>query len=216
LTIVADAVLNDYSAYRSGDRFYVVIPEANVSSSVANGLRGQGFDDLRVQKRGNDVLLSFRLLQGALARVSQKSNRLDIEITVPALQTAQSATKEKDKQTSKPAPAGTVSSPPKQPVEPPINQKKESDAGGKNPPQTSAAGDDKVHLVDGSVLLGRVDKFSNGVFNLRVNSASGGVNKPLEASEVEKIEIDSTNHQLNYLRLIDGSIVHGVVTGYQN
>ena len=29
ITIRADAPLNDYSAYRSGDRYYVVIPDAN-------------------------------------------------------------------------------------------------------------------------------------------------------------------------------------------
>ncbi|MBV9210851.1 MAG: HEAT repeat domain-containing protein, partial [Acidobacteria bacterium] len=84
ITITSDSPLNDYSAYRSGDRFYVLIPAAD-ASRVANGLRGRGFADVRAQKRGNDVLLSFRLLQGATARVSQKFNRLEILITVPAL-----------------------------------------------------------------------------------------------------------------------------------
>jgi HEAT repeat protein len=84
ITIISDSALNDYSAYRGGDRFYVLIPEAD-ASRVASGLRGRGFADVRAQKRGNDVLLSFKLLQGATARVSQKFNRLEIIITVPAL-----------------------------------------------------------------------------------------------------------------------------------
>ncbi|MBV9959364.1 MAG: HEAT repeat domain-containing protein [Acidobacteria bacterium] len=87
ITIVSDSPLNDYSAYRSGDRFYVLIPEAD-ASRVAGGLRGRGFSDVRAQKRGNDVLLSFKLLAGAAARVSQKFNRLEIIISVPALASA--------------------------------------------------------------------------------------------------------------------------------
>lgn len=84
IAIISDSALNDYSAYRGGDRFYVLIPAAD-ASRVANGLRGRGFADVRAQKRGNDVLLSFKLLQGATAHVSQKFNRLEIIITVPAL-----------------------------------------------------------------------------------------------------------------------------------
>ena len=84
ITIFSDLPLNDYSAYRGGDRFYVLVPGADASRLVA-GLRGRGFTDVRTQKRGNDVLLSFRLLAGATARVSQKFNRLEILISVPAL-----------------------------------------------------------------------------------------------------------------------------------
>lgn len=84
ITIFSDLPLNDYSAYRGGDRFYVLIPGAD-ASRIVSGLRGRGFSDVRTQKRGNDVLVSFRLLAGATARVSQKFNRLEILITVPAL-----------------------------------------------------------------------------------------------------------------------------------
>jgi HEAT repeat protein len=89
ITIFSDLPLNDYSAYRGGDRFYVLIPSADASRIVA-GMRGRGFADVRAQKRGNDALISFRLLAGATARVSQKFNRLEILITVPALVTANS------------------------------------------------------------------------------------------------------------------------------
>jgi HEAT repeat protein len=90
IVITSDGALNDYSAYRSGDRFYVVIPAAEASRFLS-GLRGRGFEDLRQQKRGNDIVVSFRLLAGAVARVSQKFNRLEILVTVPALVAANNA-----------------------------------------------------------------------------------------------------------------------------
>src|SRR5688572_24499643 len=55
ITITSDAPLNDYSAYRSGDRYYVVIPEAN-APRAQGGLRGRGFEDVQVQKRGDDAV----------------------------------------------------------------------------------------------------------------------------------------------------------------
>jgi hypothetical protein len=82
ITITSDAPLNDYSAYRSGDRYYVIIPEAN-APNAQSGLRGRGFEDVKVQKRGNDAILSFKLQPGTNARVSQRFNRLDVELTAP-------------------------------------------------------------------------------------------------------------------------------------
>ncbi len=87
ITITSDAPLNDYSAYRSGDRYYVVIPEAN-APRAQGGLRGRGFEDVQVQKRGNDAILSFKLQPGTNARVSQRFNRLDVELTAPGGTTA--------------------------------------------------------------------------------------------------------------------------------
>jgi hypothetical protein len=87
ITITSDAPLNDYSAYRSGDRYYVVIPEAN-APRAAGGMRGRGFEDVQVQKRGNDAILSFKLQPGTNARVSQRFNRLDVELTAPGGKTA--------------------------------------------------------------------------------------------------------------------------------
>lgn len=86
ITVTSDGALSDFSAYRSGDRFYVLIPAA-APPRLPSNLRGRGFDDVRVQKRNNDVLLSFRLLAGATAHVNQKFNRLEVIITVPALLT---------------------------------------------------------------------------------------------------------------------------------
>ncbi len=99
ITIISDSALNDYSAYRSGDRFYILIPGVD-GSSVASGLRGRGFADLRVQKRGKDVLLSFRLISASTARASQKFNRLEIIITVPALVAANAQASRQQKKKS--------------------------------------------------------------------------------------------------------------------
>src|ERR671916_53664 len=82
LTITSDVPLNDYSAYRSGDRYYVEIPDAN-APRASSGLRGRGFEDVQVQRRGDNAVISFKLQPGATARVSQKFNRLDVELSAP-------------------------------------------------------------------------------------------------------------------------------------
>ncbi|MDT4955963.1 MAG: hypothetical protein QOJ02_4101 [Acidobacteriota bacterium] len=87
ITIRADAPLNDYSAYRSGDRYYVVIPEAS-APAAQGGMKGRGFEDVQVQKRGGDTVLSFKLQPGTNARVSQKFDKLDVELTTPGKQGA--------------------------------------------------------------------------------------------------------------------------------
>lgn len=82
VTIKSDNPLNDYSAYRSGDRFYVVLPRA-AAGSVAKGGSGKGYTDMQVQQRGNDVVLSYRVQPGAKPRVEQKFNRLDVVFDAP-------------------------------------------------------------------------------------------------------------------------------------
>ncbi|HEU4597901.1 MAG TPA: HEAT repeat domain-containing protein, partial [Pyrinomonadaceae bacterium] len=87
VTIKSDNPLNDYSAYRSGDRFYVVVPGAN-AGSVAKGASGRGFSDMQVQQRGKDVVLSYRVQPGAKPKVEQKFNRLDVVFETPEGATA--------------------------------------------------------------------------------------------------------------------------------
>lgn len=82
VTITSDGVLNQYSAYRSGDRFYVVIPKAD-SPGMQSSMRGRGYEDVKVQRKGDDTVLSFRLQPGAKARVEQKFNKLDVVINTP-------------------------------------------------------------------------------------------------------------------------------------
>ncbi len=80
--IDSDMLLNDYSAYRSGDRFYVVIPHTAMPN-VRPVLQGKGFTAAQVQRRGQDVVLSFKLDAGASARPEQKFNRLIVQFSVP-------------------------------------------------------------------------------------------------------------------------------------
>jgi hypothetical protein len=80
IALSSDQSLNDYEAYRRGDRFYIKIPAADVPRTDA--LRGRGFADVRVQRVGDSTIISFRLPPGATARVEQRSNRLEIVFTV--------------------------------------------------------------------------------------------------------------------------------------
>jgi HEAT repeat protein len=81
VTIKSDNPLNDYSAYRSGDRFYVVLPRS-AAGSVTRGGGGKGYSDMQVQQRGDSVVLSYRVQPGAKPRVEQKFNRLDVVFDV--------------------------------------------------------------------------------------------------------------------------------------
>jgi hypothetical protein len=77
VTIVSDSALNDYEAFRRGDRFYVKVPQADSASPLPH-LRANGFDDVQVQKQGDGLIVSFKLQPGASARVDQHANRLDV------------------------------------------------------------------------------------------------------------------------------------------
>jgi len=77
VTVVSDSSLNDYEAFRRGDRFYVKIPTADLSAAVPH-FRADGFEDVQVQKVGDSQIVSFKLQPGATARVDQRGNRLDV------------------------------------------------------------------------------------------------------------------------------------------
>ena len=81
ILITSDVTLTDYQAYREGNRFYVAIPYAT-EPKVQNELRGRGFWDAKVERRGEDVLLSFGLEAGTSASVSQRFNRLEVLFSV--------------------------------------------------------------------------------------------------------------------------------------
>lgn len=82
VTVVSDSALNDYEAFRRGDRFYVRIPLADFTAGKP-GFRGDGFEDVQVQKVGDSVVVSFKLQPGATARVDQRSNRLVVIFSAP-------------------------------------------------------------------------------------------------------------------------------------
>lgn len=84
VVVVSDSALNDYEAYRRGDRFYVKLPAANLTSAQS-GFRGTGFEDAQVQKVADGVILSFRLQPGTTARVDQRLNKLDVVFSTSGL-----------------------------------------------------------------------------------------------------------------------------------
>jgi hypothetical protein len=84
VTITSDTSLDDYTAYRSLDRFHVVIPQAELSSAINSMERGRGFSGVNIERRGTDVELSFSLQPGATASVHQKFNRLDVVFHAPS------------------------------------------------------------------------------------------------------------------------------------
>src|SRR6266404_8439092 len=58
VTVSSDQSLNNYEAYRRGDRFYVRIPAADVPR--AETTRGRGFVDVKAQSSGDSTVLSLR------------------------------------------------------------------------------------------------------------------------------------------------------------
>jgi HEAT repeat protein len=81
MTVTSDNPLNDYRAYRSGDRFYVELPNANADTSARAS--GHGFSDMQVQRRGKSVVLSYRIQPGAKPHVEQRFNRLEVVFDAP-------------------------------------------------------------------------------------------------------------------------------------
>jgi hypothetical protein len=82
VSVVSDAALADYEAFRRGDRFYVKIPAADLATAVPT-FRAAGFEDMQVQRQGDSVVVSFKLQPGASARVDQHGNRLDVVFSSP-------------------------------------------------------------------------------------------------------------------------------------
>jgi HEAT repeats len=80
VVLSSDQSLNNYEAYRRGDRFYVRIPAADVPRTEA--VRGRGFADVKAQRIGDSTVVSFRLQPGSSAHVEQRANRLDVVFTV--------------------------------------------------------------------------------------------------------------------------------------
>jgi hypothetical protein len=76
-TLTSDSQLDDYSSYVEGERFFVSVPQA-VLINEQTELNGHGFTEMRLEQRAEDVLLSFRLQQGATVNINQTFNRLDI------------------------------------------------------------------------------------------------------------------------------------------
>nr|MDQ3817202.1 hypothetical protein [Acidobacteriota bacterium] len=80
--ITSDSSLDDYRVFESAGRFHILIPQAD-SSAANNGLRGRGFADVKVEREGSNLDISFLLRAGATASVVQRFNRLDVNFTFP-------------------------------------------------------------------------------------------------------------------------------------
>lgn len=81
VSIHSDSGLNDYEAFRRGDRFFVKIPSASFLSSQPL-FRGAGFQEILVQEIGDTVVISFWLQPGASANVEQRGTKLDVVFSV--------------------------------------------------------------------------------------------------------------------------------------
>jgi hypothetical protein len=77
LTLTSDAPLGDYRSFAEGERVCVMIPHAGFVSARGEG-NGRGFADMRIEQRDENVMLCFRLQQGATVGVNQNFNRLDV------------------------------------------------------------------------------------------------------------------------------------------
>jgi len=138
VTIASDGVLNDYSAYRSGNRFYVVIPEAD-APQVAGSVRGRGFENVQVQKRGGDAVISFQLQPGTAARVNQKFNKLDVVFSAPnAAPAAVSTNNPKANQKSDQKPDQKIDGTPKPATTPRVNETSQPNSSSNQQPNTRA------------------------------------------------------------------------------
>jgi hypothetical protein len=79
VTISSDEALSDYGAYRNGNSFMVLIPQAELALTEIN-VKGSGFTESKVEARGTNLAFSFRLA-GASPSVRQDANRLEVTFT---------------------------------------------------------------------------------------------------------------------------------------
>jgi hypothetical protein len=80
--VVSDSPVNDYEGYTRGGQFYVKIPFADLPEARGS-LLGRGFDDVKIQRYGDGIIITFRLQPGTAARVEQAANRLEVVFTTP-------------------------------------------------------------------------------------------------------------------------------------
>lgn len=81
-TLTSDSALDDYKSYAEGERLFVLVPLASLSSARGALARGRGFADLRLEEREDGLLISFLLQTGATVAVSQNFNRLELVFIV--------------------------------------------------------------------------------------------------------------------------------------
>jgi hypothetical protein len=103
VTVASDAALDDYSAYRAGTRFNVLLPGADAAPQSPGEIAGRGFRAARLERQRDGLLLSFEPDAGVLPRVIRKFNRLEITFT-----SQQGATQQQQQGAAQQQPAGAA------------------------------------------------------------------------------------------------------------
>ena len=147
--VTSDATLNDYQAYTEGGRFVVLLPNA-VEPKAQNDLRGRGFTDALIERRGDDVLLSFGLEQGASAHVSQRFNRLEVLFLNQQESSPQVSTTATPTPTPQPSPSPSPS-----PASPETKSPSES-TNATTVPSTNAASPQTAKVPAAAVTVGAI------------------------------------------------------------
>lgn len=78
VTISSDSPLDDCESFRDGDAYTVRIPWAVAAGAARLSAEGQFYKSARVEQRGDAVLVTFALREGASARLEKGFNRLDV------------------------------------------------------------------------------------------------------------------------------------------
>ena len=88
ITISSDSPLDDCESFREGDNFGVRIPWAVAADTARLSAEGRFYKRARVEERGDAVLVTFSLREGASARLAKGFNRLEVTFEGPAATTA--------------------------------------------------------------------------------------------------------------------------------
>ncbi|HJQ32395.1 MAG TPA: hypothetical protein VJ866_09455 [Pyrinomonadaceae bacterium] len=78
VTISSDSPLDDCESFRDGDDYTVRIPWAVAAGAALPGAEGRFYKSARVEERGDAVLVTFALREGASARLDRGFNRLEV------------------------------------------------------------------------------------------------------------------------------------------
>lgn len=173
VTVVSDSALNDYEAFRRGDRFYVRIPLADFTAGKP-AFRGDGFEDVQVQKVGDSVVVSFKLQPGATARVDQRSNRLDVIFSSPNRVVRSNRTYTESNRASYVPPDGIV-----RVNRPQTSQRRERDAAGPIPPGSPGSSQGtRERVVAGRASDFQTPRGQSTINNLGEESGRRGTDRP--------------------------------------
>jgi hypothetical protein len=75
--IISEEILTDYGAYRNGENFVILIPQATIALNNIS-VDGTAFTEPKVEARGTNLIFSFHLAKGVNAGVSQKGKLLEV------------------------------------------------------------------------------------------------------------------------------------------